>query len=90
MKREDVKGKKLRDELPREARDTYNYPALANLLHLEVVERHDGCEPGQGWPGPQRNVNWWFTLENGKRVGWNENPSTGWSFPVLGPAKPKK
>jgi hypothetical protein len=35
------------------------------------------------WPGPQKNVYFWVVLENYKRIGWNENPARGWSFPVL-------
>jgi len=29
-------------------------------------------------------------LETGHKVGWNENPGTGWSFPVIGGRKYKK
>ena len=35
------------------------------------------------WPGKQKNVYFWAELENGYAVGWNENPSRGWSFPVM-------
>lgn len=31
--------------------------------------------------GSQKNVYNWVLLKNGLAVGWNENPSTGWSFP---------
>lgn len=37
----------------------------------------------QKWPGTHKNVYFWVELENGYAVGWNENPSKGWSFPVL-------
>lgn len=26
----------------------------------------------------------WAILENGSVIGWNENPSKGWSFPIIG------
>ena len=35
------------------------------------------------WPGVHKNVYCWVELENGKAVAWNENPSKGWSFPVI-------
>ncbi len=32
-----------------------------------------------------KNVHKWWIVDDGRLViGWNENPSTGWSFPVLG------
>lgn len=52
------------------------------LSNVKVVKEHDSSlEP---WPGREVNVHVWWTLANGKRVGWNESPSRGWSFPVLG------
>jgi hypothetical protein len=38
------------------------------------------------WPGKEKYVYFWVLLVNGKAVGFNENPSRGWSFPVVGPA----
>lgn len=35
------------------------------------------------WPGNHKNVSVWWELLNGYAVGWNENPSRGWSFPVV-------
>ena len=37
----------------------------------------------QYWPGKHKNVFLWAELANGYLVGWNENPSRGWSFPVM-------
>jgi len=46
-----------------------------------VVAEYDGrVNP---WPGYHKHVMFWVTLENGKAVGWNENPAIGWSFPVI-------
>jgi len=85
--------KKLRDVVPREffvefmhtmPRRYQPEPILtpaARLLDVEVVSAHDGTVAG--WPGPHQHVFVWWTLANGKRVGWNENPSKGWSFPVV-------
>lgn len=38
---------------------------------------------GWSWPGKQKHVCMWVKLANGLAVGWNENPSRGWSFPVV-------
>lgn len=35
------------------------------------------------WPGKHKNVYFWVILKNGYAVGWNENPSKGWSFPLV-------
>lgn len=78
--------KKLGDVLPREVRG-YVGAKVLELLDVEVVEEVDGCLPGQGWPGHERNVMWWYKLVNGQIVGFNENPSRGWTFPVRGRAK---
>jgi hypothetical protein len=51
-----------------------------------VVKEYSRVREEDGWkefPGPQMNVHCWWELENGKAVGWNENPATGWSFPVV-------
>jgi hypothetical protein len=36
-----------------------------------------------GWKGKHKNVMCWWKLDSGYAVGWNENPSVGWSFPVI-------
>lgn len=57
----------------------YEVPSpAAMLLDVEVIAKHDSA-----WPGKQRNVNVWWELADGHAVGWNENPSRGWSFPVI-------
>jgi hypothetical protein len=57
----------------------YEVPTpAAMLLDVEVVVKHDGA-----WPGKHRNVHVWWELEDGHAVAWNENPSRGWSFPVI-------
>lgn len=48
--------------------------ALVKAEHLEDMQR---------WPGPHKNVHYWVELDSGKAVGWNENPATGWTFPVI-------
>jgi hypothetical protein len=80
--------KTLREELPHEAHDAYTYPSIHGLLDFSVKKEHDGRD--EPWPGTQRNVMVWWTLETGQRVGWNENPAIGWSFPVLGKARGAK
>ena len=49
---------------------------------VEVVSEHGWGEDGKSWPGSHKNVANWCVLANGWAVGWNENPSRGWSFPV--------
>lgn len=65
-----------------EYRDT---PAF-KLKDMKVIESHGrgGHHDFLRWPGKQQSVVLWVVLENGKAVGWNENVSHGWSFPVLG------
>ena len=78
--------KTLKDEMPREfSEGSYSDTPAWKLRDAIVKQKHDAYVTP--WPGPQRNVNFWFELENGKAVGWNENPSRGWSFPVV--AMPK-
>ena len=50
------------------------------IVDGEFVNTHDTFVR---WPGRHAYVFNWFILENGKAVGWNENPSRGWSFPVI-------
>jgi hypothetical protein len=84
--------KLLKDVLPREFFQTFltfwseaqhkDLPTpAARLLDVPVVAEYDGRE--KPWPGPHKNVMNWWELENGKAVGWNENPAVGWSFPVV-------
>jgi hypothetical protein len=35
------------------------------------------------WPAPHKNVFAWWLLETGHAVGFNENPSHGWTFPNI-------
>lgn len=72
----------LRDVLPKEALGFPDDP-FYEYLDVRVIEKRSG-----GWSGPQKNVHFWWRLENGKAVGWNESPSHGWSWPVI--ADPKR
>lgn len=50
---------------------------------VEVVKCHGYGETSSApWIGTHKNVINWCELENGYAIGWNENPSTGWMFPV--------
>lgn len=50
---------------------------------VAVVKCHGyGETSNQPWIGTHKYVFNWCELENGYAVGWNENPSIGWSFPV--------
>lgn len=69
---------KLRDVLPSEFFGEFMDTPAAKLLDEEVKSQHDD----KPWVGSHKHVYRWWTLENGKRVAWNENPAKGWSFPV--------
>jgi hypothetical protein len=55
-----------------------------HLYQTVVKEHHSGDlinEPIT--PFKHKYVYTWWELENGYAVGWNENPSRGWSFPIM-------
>lgn len=73
--------KKLKDVLPREALGPeFEGDPFRDLLDETVIESIDEYDPR--FPFKHKNIFVWWILENGKAVGWNENPSRGWSFPV--------
>ena len=76
---------KLIDWAPREFRSEYRDTRAFALRDQEVVlEFGLGDDDNRrSWPGPEKNVMNWCVLANGNCVGWNENVSRGWSFPVL-------
>ncbi len=83
-------SKLLKDVLPHEFfGGEYEDAAAMALVNEEIAVTHDGCEAGHSWPGKHKNVYTWWELKNGKRVGLNENPAIGWSFPVLGKKRKK-
>lgn len=71
--------KTLSEVMPREFSGYSDIPAFKHK-DVFVKAEHFG---DRRWPGTQKNVHFWVELENGKSVGWNENPATGWSFPVI-------
>ena len=76
-----TESKTLRDVLPEAFFVEFMDTPAAKLLEVTVIAQHNGDE--RRWPGPHKNVHRWWHLENGKRVGWNENAARGWSFPVI-------
>jgi hypothetical protein len=52
---------------------------------MKVIKEYSMFEEDiwKSWPGVHKNVKTWCILENGYAVGWNENGSRGWSFPVI-------
>lgn len=78
-------GQTLSQVMPPEFRQ-YEDTQAYQFKDMRVVKEH--CPHYQqdyytGWIGSHKNVYYWVELENGYAVGWNENPSRGWSFPVL-------
>lgn len=90
MKRQSIPApegaKTLAEVMPYEfARDgkqwsEYEETRAYKYRNLKVVAQYDSWQVG--WPGTHKHVVFWVTLENGYHVGFNENPSVGWSFPV--------
>lgn len=81
----------LRDVLPREFFQSYMDTRAATMLDVEIAEDYSLRVSGgefahtrKRWPGAEKNVMNWWKLSDGRCVGWNENPSRGWSFPVFG------
>jgi hypothetical protein len=72
----------LKDWLPHDAQIDYNFK-VKRLLDREVVQEFSMSMVWQRWPGKEKNVHSWVRLADGIAVGWNENPSRGWSFPVI-------
>lgn len=74
---------RVSDWLPPEALN--DWPKLQPFLDKEILaEYNDNRRAGsRRWPGKHKNVNSWIAIEGGKAIGWNESPSTGWSFPVI-------
>lgn len=74
--------KTLKDVLPDEFEKNFYNDQAYKYKDIEVEKEFFG-EKSERWPGKHKNVNYWCLLKNGKAVGWNENPATGWSFPVM-------
>src|SRR5882672_10504465 len=73
--------KRLADVLPPEflQGEFESCPAMRHAF-MDVIAVHEGDLP---WPSHHKYVSRWYVLLNGKAVGFNENPSRGWSFPVI-------
>jgi len=69
----------LRQHVPYEFFQEYMDTRAAKYLDAEVSMVMRSTR----WPGPHKNVHVWWRLDNGYAVAWNENPSRGWSFPVM-------
>lgn len=79
-------GRCLVDWLPREFLLEYHDTKAAKLLDRTVLKSWSlggiSASDEKEWK-PEKNVMNWCMLEDGHSVGWNENPSRGWSFPVI-------
>lgn len=76
---------KLKEVMPEEFWRFHYDERSYRYADVEVVREYNcgGSAGSRPWPGPQKHVYFWVELENGYAVGWNENPSRGWSFPVI-------
>ena len=81
------KVKTLKDVMPTCLADSgYEKTRAYKMKDVLVVKEHCSLtdqDEFQSWPGTHKNVYSWVELENGCAVGWNENPTRGWSFPVI-------
>ena len=81
------KVRTLKDVMPKDLTDSeYDKTRAYKMKDVLVVKEHCSIidqEEYKFWPGTHKNVYSWVILENGYAVGWNENPSMGWSFPVI-------
>lgn len=76
--------KTLQDSLPSEFLEEYRDTPAYKLKDAVVLKEFGSFSEHQvRWPGPQKNVFFWVLIEGGKGIGWNEDPATGWSFPVI-------
>lgn len=80
----------LADNLPFEfLTGEYNHTKAFGFRDMIVVDSYGFTMDSEldkefiPWPGKHKNVHNWYVLRNGMAVGWNENPGTGWSFPVI-------
>ena len=72
---------KLKDALPYEFMSCeFENDKARKFANVEVIKKYDARE--DPWIGKHKNVTYWFELENGYAVGFNESPARGWSFPV--------
>jgi hypothetical protein len=80
----------LKEWAPAEFEQSFNDVRAYRYADVKVVEEFSMFEDDEWkpWPGTHKNVTSWCILENGYAVGWNENPSIGWSFPVVKAPKP--
>lgn len=78
-------SKTLIEAMPREFNGGEYIDTRAFKLRDKVVTSEHGATTNSNyrWPGKEKNVFFWVILQNGYAVGWNENPSRGWSFPVI-------
>lgn len=85
IKEEEPKDKRglktLLESTPIEFRQEFYGTEAFKYKDILVVARHMSHE--RAWPGSHKYVHSWWELEDGHAVGWNENPSRGWSFPVV-------
>lgn len=79
-----VNKQKLIDWAPAKFKDTFGNTRAYKFSDEYVVEEYNMFEGNwKPWPGKHKNVTSWCVLSNGYAVGWNENPSRGWSFPTM-------
>ena len=71
---------KLIDVLPYEFETDFRDTQAFKYADLNILLEVDGTT--YSWIGKHQNVLNWYILENGICIGWNENISRGWSFPV--------
>lgn len=81
-RRNGMSAKRVANCFPREA--FQDWPKLDALREKVVIVEHVApLSWAQRWPGKQKNVLFWCEIEGGLAIGWNENPASGWTFPII-------
>ena len=77
---------KLKNWVPQEFHTQYMDTYAAKLLECEVIQDYTSGDIGFFTNiFTHKHIYNWCIVTNGEKkwaVGWNENPSRGWSFPV--------
>lgn len=63
-------------------KDTQAYTLKDQMVVIEF-SNFDSCRPYLPWIGSHKNVHYWVVTDCRHAIGFNENPATGWSFPVV-------
>ena len=77
----------IRDFIPRDAYSEF-LDVLERYGDVKVLCEVDGCElPFPDLSNRYRNISWFAIMADGRMMGFNESPRSGYAFPVIGRKK---